>query len=99
MGRTPDGYLVMTPTRFITFITAENRKFGVSVAERAALFDTLVGYVAVYRIEGDKLTYTMEITWGESGKGRTQVETFELSGNRLTKTLAPYLGPEIHPKR
>ncbi len=93
LGKTPDGYLVFTPTRFITFITAENRKFGVSVAERAALFDTLVGYVAVYRVEGDKLTYTMEITWGESGKGRTQLETFELSGNRLTKTLGPIPWP------
>jgi len=59
MGKAPHGYLVFTPTRFITFVTAENRKFGTSVAEKAALFDSLVGYAGVYRVEGDKLFLTI----------------------------------------
>jgi hypothetical protein len=50
MGKAPRGYLVLTPTRLITFFTAENRKFGASVDEKAALFDTLAGYAGVYRV-------------------------------------------------
>jgi hypothetical protein len=93
MGKAPQGYLVFTPTHFIAFVTAENRKFGTSVAEKAALFDTLVAYAGVYHVEGNKLIYTNEITWGETGKGKTYVEKFELSGNRLTKTLGPMPWP------
>ena len=89
MGKAPQGYLVLTPTRLITFFTAENRKFGTSVDEKAALLDTMAGYAGVYRVEGDKLIYTTEVIWTESGKGTTRVETFQLSGNRLTTTLGP----------
>ena len=50
MGTAPRGYLVITPTHFITFMTAENRKFGTSVNEKAALLDTMVAYAGSYRI-------------------------------------------------
>jgi hypothetical protein len=93
MGKAPHGYLVFTPTRFITVVTAENRKFGTSVDEKAALLDSLVGYAGVYRIEGDKIIFTMEVAWLENQVGVTQPETFELSGNRLTKTLGPMPWP------
>ena len=43
MGTAPHGYFVLTPTRAVQFYTEDNRKFGTSVAEKAALFDTLVG--------------------------------------------------------
>jgi hypothetical protein len=89
MGKAPQGYLVLTPTRLICFITAENRKFGTSVDEKAALLDSMAGYAGVYRVEGDKLIYTPEVIWTESGKGTTRVETWQLSGNRLTETLGP----------
>ena len=89
MGKSPQGYLVLTPTRLITFVTAENRRFGTSEADKAALIDTMAGYAGVYRVEGDKLIYTTEVIWTESGKGGTRVETWQLSGNRLTLTLGP----------
>jgi hypothetical protein len=89
MGKAPQGYLVLTPTRLICFITAENRKFGTSVDEKAALLDSMAGYAGVYRVEGDKLIYTLGVIWTESGKGTTRVETWQLSGNRLTLTLGP----------
>jgi hypothetical protein len=89
MGMTPEGYLVLTPTHLITLYAAENRKFGTSVDEKAALLDSMASYAGVYRVEGDKLIYTTEVIWTESGKGATRVETFQLSGNRLTTTLGP----------
>jgi hypothetical protein len=89
MGKAPYGYLVFTPTHFITFITADNRKFGTSVAEKAALLDTLAGYAGVYRVEGDKFILTPDVSWTENLNGKPQVETYQLSGNRLTNTLGP----------
>ena len=89
MGKAPRGYIVFTPTHFITFITAENRKFGTSEAEKAALFDTLVGYAGVYHAEGNKFIFTSEVSWTEGSAGRTHAETFQLSGNRLTTTVGP----------
>ena len=101
MGKGAHGYLVFTPTRFITFVTAENRKFGTSVDEKAALFDSLVGYAGVYRVEGDKLIFTNEVAWVEKNPplGTPYVETFELSGNRLTKTLGPMPWPRDPSKK
>jgi hypothetical protein len=92
MGKAPHGYLVITPTRFITFVTAENRKFGTSVDAKAALLDSLVGYAGTYRIEGNKIIFNNDVSWLESGAQTTE-ETFQLSGNRLTKTLGPIPWP------
>ncbi len=98
MGKAPDGYLVFTPTRFIILVTAENRKFGSSVADKAALLDSLVGYAGTYRVEGDKLVFTTEVSWIASPVGSTSVETFQLLGNRLTKTLGPTPWPRDRSK-
>jgi hypothetical protein len=89
MGKAPHGYLVLTPTHFIYFFTAENRKFGTSVNEKAALLDSLVAYAGVYRVEGDKFLEIIEVSYTESDKGKTRVETMELSGNRLTLKAGP----------
>ncbi len=99
MGKAPHGYLVVTPTRFVTFFTADNRKFGTSVDEKAALFDSLVGYTGVYRIEGDKFIATLDVSWVENTVGKTQVYTFQLSGNRLTTTLGPIPFPRDPSKK
>jgi len=87
MGQAPRGYLVITPTRFVCFMTGETRKFGTSVDEKTALFDSLVGYGGTYRVEGDKFVETPEISWTENLK--PQALTFQLSGNRLTTTWGP----------
>ncbi len=89
MGKAPHGYFILTPTRAIMFYTAENRKFGTSVDEKAALFDTLVGWAGVYRVEGKKIIYTVDSSWTENLNGTTLVLTWQLSGNRLTVTTDP----------
>ena len=89
MGKAPHGYLVITPTHFIYFVTAENRKFGTSVDENAALLDSLVGYAGVYRVEGNKMFQTMDVSFAENQNGKTRVDTFEFSGGRLTLKSDP----------
>jgi len=99
MGKAPNGYLVFTPTRFIILITGENRKFGTSEADKAALFDTLASYAGTYRIEGDKIMMTPEISWTQNNVGKTDVETFEVSGKRLTMTVGPIPFPRDPSKK
>jgi hypothetical protein len=94
-----NGYLVLTPTHFIYFITAGNRKFGTSVDDKAALLDSLVAYAGSYRVEGDKLIQSIEVSWSESEKGKTRVETLELSGNRLTLKVGPMPFPRDPSKK
>jgi len=89
MDKTPHGCLVITPTRYIVFITEENRKFGTSVAERAALFDSLTGWTGSYRLEGDRLVARVDASWIESWNGKDQSRKWELSGNRLTLISGP----------
>ena len=94
MGKAPHGYFILTPTRAIMFYTAENRKFGTTVDEKAALFDTLVAWSGVYRVEGDKLIYTVDASWTENLNGKTWVLNWQLSGNRLTLTTDPRPWPK-----
>jgi hypothetical protein len=93
MGKAPHGYLVLTPTRAIIVFTAETRKPGTSVSEKASLFDTLSAWSGLYRIEGSKLIIRVDTSWVESWNGKDQVRNWELSGNRLTLTHDPQPSP------
>ena len=93
MGKAPHGYLMITPTRFMIFFTSENRKVGTSEAEKAALFDTLVGFAGTYRIEGDKFINTDDVSWTENVNGKTITQRWQLSGNRLTLAEGPVPWP------
>ena len=99
MGKAPHGYLVFTQTYFITFVTGGNRTSGTSVAERAALLDTLAGYAGTYRVEGDKFILTPDVSWTENLNGKPQVETYQLSGGRLSNTLGPIPYPRDPSKK
>ena len=89
MGDIPHGYLVFTPTRMITLYTTDNRNFGTSVAEKAALFDTLVGWAGVYHVEESKVIVTVDASFVEHMNGTTRVYTWQLLGNRFTLTSGP----------
>ena len=88
-GKAPRGYLVLTPTRYVSFYTGDNRKFGTSAADKAALFDTLAGLSGTYRVEGDKIITHVDASWTEAWTGKDQVRHWTLSGNRLTLTSDP----------
>ncbi len=84
LGKAPHGYIVLTPTRLIAFYTSENRKFGTSAADKAALLDTLVGWSGTYRIEGSKIIIRVDASWTEVWNGKDEVGNWTLSGKRLT---------------
>ncbi len=88
-GGTLHGYFILTRTRAIQFYTLGARKFGTSVNEKAELFNTLVAWSGVYRVEGNKIIYTYDASWVENLNGTTAVQNWQLSGNRLTTTTDP----------
>jgi hypothetical protein len=89
LGRAPHGYLVLTPTHAVAFYTGDVRKFGTSVAEKAALFDTVVGWSGMYRIEGGRIAFAIDASWVENLNGKDQVRNWSLSGKRLAFTSDP----------
>jgi hypothetical protein len=89
MGKSQHGYLVITPKVYIQFFTADERKRGTSVEAKAALLDTLVAWAGPYRVEGNRITISVDTAWTEVWKGSEHTRTFELKGKRLTITSAP----------
>ena len=89
MGKSPRGYLVLTPNRWIHLITAENRKSGTSVEEKSALWDSLSTYTGPYRLDGSKLIVSVDVSWNESFNGTQVTRTWQLDGNRLSITTVP----------
>jgi hypothetical protein len=88
-GKSPRGYVIITPTRITFVITAENRKFGTSVEEKAALWDSMISYTGPYRVEGDKLITSVDASWNENWNGTQQTRIWEAQGNRLILTSVP----------
>jgi hypothetical protein len=93
MGKFPRGYLILTPTRWLSFITAEHRKFGPSIEEKAALWESLAAYSGQYRIDGNKIVVSVDTSSNEIWNGSELTRTWALHGNRLhiTTAAAPYL--------
>ncbi len=92
MGKSPRGYLVLTPTRWMHVITAENRKFGTSVEAKSALWETLSTYTGPYRLDENRIIVTVDASWNENWNGTQVTRSWQLDGNRLSITTAraPY---------
>ena len=88
-GKSPRGYVVLTPDRFIGIVTAENRKFGTSVAEKAVLWESMIAYSGKYAVDGNELHITVDVSYNEVWNGTRLVRYWELSGNQLTLTSPP----------
>lgn len=93
-GAHPKGYLVLTPAgRSIVLTTAENRQPGMGDQERAALHKSMIAYTGRYRVEGDELITTVEVSWNEEWNGTEQRRHFRIEGDKLFIETAP--GPSI----
>jgi len=86
MGKSPRGYLVLTPTRWIHVITAENRKFGTTVEAKSALWESLSTYTGSYRLDGSRIIVAVDASWNERWNGTEVTRSWQLDGNRLTIT-------------
>ena len=89
-GEHPKGYLVITPDgRWIVIQTADGRVLARDEADRAAAFRSMLAYSGMYRVEADKVTIKVDISWDEAWIGTEQVRQFTIEGDRLHIEAAP----------
>ncbi|HEX9472357.1 MAG TPA: lipocalin-like domain-containing protein [Bradyrhizobium sp.] len=89
-GSSPTGYLLLTREgRAMAITTADHRKPGEGVAERAALHKSMLAYSGKYRIEGDDFITIVDISWNEIWNGTEQRRHYRIEGDRLFIESAP----------
>jgi hypothetical protein len=89
-GTHPKGFLILTPAgRAIVLTTAEARRAGDRMEERAALHASMVAYTGRYRVEGDEFITTVDVSWNEQWNGSEQRRRFRIEGERLSIETAP----------
>jgi len=89
-GTHPKGYLIFTPGgRIMVLTTAESRRGGMGDAERAALHKSMLAYSGKYRVEGNDLITTVDVSWNEEWNGTEQRRHFRIEGDKLFIETAP----------
>ena len=88
-GTAPKGFLVMTAERFTVIVTADGRKAPSTDEDRLKAFRSMIAYSGPFRIEGNRLTTRVEVSWNEAWSGTDQVRFIRLEGDRLFIESAP----------
>ncbi|NKX46456.1 lipocalin-like domain-containing protein [Roseicyclus persicicus] len=97
LGPAPLGYIAYhADGRMMATVFARDRLAarpgGWTDAEKVALFDTMLAYVARWRIEGDRVIHSVEGAWNPSWQVDL-TRPFTLSGDRLEIAGAPSTDP------
>jgi hypothetical protein len=93
-GKAPKGYTMFgRDGRFLSFIVSEGRPKPESVAkmtdqQRVQLFNTMNAYAGTYKVDGNKLLYTFDLTHNEVTE-RASVREIKIDGRTLTMVNEP----------
>jgi hypothetical protein len=93
-GAAPKGYVTFTPDgRVMGMIMNDKRPKPESVAkltdqQRIELFNTMNAYAGTYKLEGNKLTYTFDLTHNEV-LARASARQIKFEGRKLTMVNEP----------
>lgn len=91
MGKTPTGYIIFMPEgRMVVVLTGEGRKAPTSDQDRAGLFNSLVAYTGMYRVESDKWITKVEVSANPAWVGTEQTRFFRIDGDRLQE-MTPWV--------
>ncbi len=55
----------------------------------------MVAYAGKYRIEGDKMIQSPEVSWNQGFTGTELTRIFEVQGDRLEYKTTPFVSPFI----
>jgi hypothetical protein len=93
LGEVTGTFVFTRHGRFSGMVFSADRKAPATAAateaEKAALFNSMVAYNGVYRVEGNKLNLTIENSHIQSWNGTQRSFTVELIGARVTGTTSP----------
>ena len=93
-GKAPKGYASFGQDgRFLNFTVDEKRPKPESVAkltdqQRIELFNTMNAYAGTYKLDGNKLTYRIDLTHNEVPE-RASVREIKIEGRKLTMVNEP----------
>lgn len=83
-GKNPTGYIIFTPEgRMMVLLTNEGRKVPKTDQDRAELFNSMVAYTGIYRIEDDKWIIKVDVSGNPALVGTEQARFFRVDGDRL----------------
>ena len=94
-GTKPDGYLGYAPDgRMYAMFTRQDRVTPRDVVpteeEGVQLIGSMVAYAGTYTLSEKQVVHHIDISWNQGWTGTDQVRYFELDGDTLTITTAPY---------
>jgi hypothetical protein len=94
-GEKPDGYLGYSPDgRMYAIFIRQDRITPLDVVptdeEGVQLLGSMVAYAGTYTLGDKKVVHHIDISWNQGWTGTDQVRFFEMDGDRLTITTAPY---------
>jgi hypothetical protein len=90
-GDDPPGFIHFTPEgRMFAVLTASGRKPVETEADQIAAFGSLIAYTGRYRIEGNKLITTVDVSADPAAVGTDLVRFFDLYGDNLEIKTAPF---------
>lgn len=90
MGQNATGYAIFNADRRVfLMLTGEGRKPAKTAEGRSELFTTLIAYTGTYRIEGDKWTTKVEVSWIPEWVDTDQVRTVTVDSERL-QVMSPW---------
>jgi hypothetical protein len=89
-GNHPTGYIIFTADgRFMSVVEAEGRKPPENDEQRAAAFRSMIAYTGMYRVEGDKITTKVDVSWNPAWVGTEQIRNYRPEGNQF-KVVTPW---------
>ncbi len=94
-GEDPDGYIGYAPdNRMYAIFTRKDRITPADAVpteeEGVQLLGTMVAYAGTFTLEAEKVTHHIDISWNQAWTGTDQVRFYQLDGETLTITTAPY---------
>ena len=95
-GNRPTGYIIFTADgRMMSVVEAEGRKPPDNDEQRASAFRTIIAYTGMYRLDGDKFTTKVDVSWNPAWVGTEQVRDYRLQGNQLTVVSPWVMSPNL----
>ena len=94
-GAKPDGYLGYAPDgRMYAMFIRQDRIRPADVVpteeEGVQLLGSMVAYAGTYTLGENQVVHHIDISWNQGWTGTDQVRFFEMDGDLLTITTAPY---------
>ncbi len=88
LSSAPNGYLNFAPDGRLLMLTVDSsRKKPASnppsPAEAEALFRSLIAYAGTYHVDGNTVTYDLDVSWNELWTGTKQLRYWRIEGDRL----------------